>query len=457
MLKYHYIAKTDVGLVRQANEDNLGDAQTPNGHVFVVCDGMGGHVGGARASQIAVNSILEYFSKELYENIFTAIDRSLQFANEQIFAVAINEPEMKGMGTTAVVLVIKNDNCYIGHVGDSRIYLKSNGRLNRVTKDHSFVQNLVDQGIISDDDAENHPKKNQILKALGISPNIEPTIANEPLLVKNSDVFLLCSDGLNGMVNDHSMEMMIDSSNIEQSANNLINAARDSGGHDNITATLVVILESPHQNSRFNNFNPTSIQNFSQTLLIEEDNVLKSKSYKKLIISAFVFLVFLTSSIAWVVLRSDKGSENPPLSGEKSHDKNDDESDNFDSNSNSNVMVVNTNEDRDKNKKITTKRGNPKKQEPKAKKGSKSKVDHEVESNNEIGASAKKTTAEKETDCDKTLTYTVKKGQTFDIVLSQINKKCPNTIKNEILKDNKIADENKIREGEKIKYKCKCD
>ena len=271
MIQYHFSAKTDVGLVRKANEDNLGNAQTPNGHVFVVCDGMGGHVGGARASQIAVSSILEFFSKQEYENLFTAIDRSLQFANEQIYAVSMAEPELKGMGTTATVLIIKSDACYIGHVGDSRIYLKSDGKLNRITKDHSFVQTLVDSGVISDEEAENHPKKNQILKALGITPLIEPTVADSPIYPKKGDVFLLCSDGMSGMVNDASMEMMIDENDLDRSSSILIQAANDSGGHDNITVTLLGIEDSPHTTSTFKHFNPVPVSAFANTHIVEEE------------------------------------------------------------------------------------------------------------------------------------------------------------------------------------------
>ena len=255
-MQYISSSRTDVGRVRSANEDNHGEAQTPNGHVFVVCDGMGGHVGGATASQIAVASVLEYFLKEKHENLIQALDRALVFANEQVYARAVNDPGLKGMGTTALVLIVRGDECYIGHVGDSRIYLKSDGKLNRLTKDHSFVQTLVDSGVISDEDAESHPNKNQILKALGISPNLEPTICQSPILPKQGDVFMLCSDGMNGMVNDRSMEMMIDFDDLGRSSNTLIQAALDAGGHDNVTVTLVGITESPYSTSQFKHYNP---------------------------------------------------------------------------------------------------------------------------------------------------------------------------------------------------------
>lgn len=255
-MKYRNHSITNVGKVRSANEDNFGDAITPNGHLFVVCDGMGGHVGGAKASTIAVASITEYFMREQYGNVIQAIDRALSFANEQIFASALSEPELKGMGTTAVVLIVSGNDCFIGHVGDSRIYLKSNNKLHRITKDHSFVQTLVDSGVISDDEAESHPNKNQILKALGTSSVVEGTISQMPIQVKTGDVFLLCSDGLNGMVNDKGIEMMLQGNNLQQAGDDLIRAALDAGGNDNVTATIVAIDESVYSKSNFVDFNP---------------------------------------------------------------------------------------------------------------------------------------------------------------------------------------------------------
>jgi serine/threonine protein phosphatase PrpC len=315
MLKYHFSAKTDVGLVRKANEDNLGNAQTPNGHVFVVCDGMGGHVGGAKASQIAVSSILEFFIKQEYDNLFTAIDRSLQFANEQIYAVSKAEPELKGMGTTATILIVKNDACYVGHVGDSRIYLKSDGKLNRITKDHSFVQTLVDSGVISDEQAESHPQKNQILKALGIAPIVEPTVGDTPILPKKGDVFLLCSDGMSGMVNDTSMEMMIDDNDLDRSTSILIQAANDSGGHDNITVTLVGIQESPHIASIFKHFNPIPLSAFSSTHILEEKQNSDQSFFKnKYFYIAASLGLFIICTIGWFILKGgDKVRETPKL------------------------------------------------------------------------------------------------------------------------------------------------
>jgi serine/threonine protein phosphatase PrpC len=255
-ISFEYI--TDKGKVRAHNEDSYGiEESTPNGKVYVVCDGMGGHVGGATASNLAVTSILEYFRKEAYDNIFVAIDKALQFANEQIYVHTLAEPSLKGMGTTAVVLVIKNDDCYIGHVGDSRIYLKTENKLHRITKDHSFVQNLVDAGVITDDQAESHPQKNQILRALGHGSEVKGTVSSAVIKVQKGDVFMLCSDGLNGMIHDSIMEEMIDPDNLEVSKLNLLNAAMENGGLDNITLVLVKVLSSSHyKHSVFESFNP---------------------------------------------------------------------------------------------------------------------------------------------------------------------------------------------------------
>jgi serine/threonine protein phosphatase PrpC len=256
---------TNVGKVRAANEDNMGESITPNGHLFVVCDGMGGHVGGATASSIAVTSIIEFFQREVYDNPIQAIDHALSFANEQIYASALNNPELKGMGTTAVVLLIRNEECFVGHVGDSRIYLYSDAKLNRLTKDHSFVQTLVDSGIISDDEAESHPNKNQILQALGIASSVKGTISPAAILPKTGDTFLLCSDGLNGMVKDAEMQHILSVNNIEIAAENLITAALNAGGTDNITAALVKIEESAHVKSTFSHFNPVPKPDFVST------------------------------------------------------------------------------------------------------------------------------------------------------------------------------------------------
>ena len=298
-MNYRNHSITNVGAVRNANEDNFGDARTTNGHVFVVCDGMGGHVGGAKASSIAVASILEYFQKEKYSNLIQAIDRSLSFANEQIFAHAMNEQELKGMGTTAVILLISGEDCYIGHVGDSRIYLKSSNHLHRVTKDHSFVQTLVDSGVISDDEAENHPKKNQILKALGIAATIEGTICHKPIQVKRGDTFLLCSDGLNGMVNDQGLEMMLQSENIQKSGDDLIRAALDAGGHDNLTATIVTIDQSTYNTTVFVDFNPVKKFNGASTQVFSIPKNQKTSGLNRSKILIFSLLFVLLAGAAW--------------------------------------------------------------------------------------------------------------------------------------------------------------
>ena len=168
-MKLTHVAKTDIGLVRKANEDSIGSIIQNKGNysnIYIVCDGMGGHVGGAKASRIAVKSIQEYFSNTPDSNPKVALKESIEFANMQILGDASSNPELKGMGTT-ITLLIENDGfLYIAHVGDSRIYINTDKKLYRLTKDHSYVQTLVDAGELTDDQMETHSRKNELTRDL---------------------------------------------------------------------------------------------------------------------------------------------------------------------------------------------------------------------------------------------------------------------------------------------------
>ena len=264
-----YIYKNGViGNVRKAQEDSHAmKLKTPNGDVFVVCDGMGGHVGGAKASSLAVESILSYLNDEKYANPIEALNGALQFANTQILGFANEHPEYKGMGTTACILLFQGDEAWIAHVGDSRIYLYlgKEKQLHRITKDHSYVQTLVDTGQITDEQAEHHPNKNRILKALGVSPNLEPTFnyGNKPIFPKNDDIFLICSDGLSGMIPDKTIERVLAQKDLtlEKKGDQLINLAMEGetvkpGGQDNCTVELIKVDNSPWKTSEFKSYDP---------------------------------------------------------------------------------------------------------------------------------------------------------------------------------------------------------
>lgn len=250
--------KDVIGNVRTAQEDSHDiTILTPNGDVFVVCDGMGGHVGGKQASSIAVKSIIEYLKKEKYDQPMQALNDALQFANMQILGYAKEHPELRGMGTTACIVLLQDTEAYIAHVGDSRIYLYmgKEQQLHRVTKDHSYVQTLVDAGQITDEEAEHHPNKNRILKALGIKPELVPTC--NVLRPKNGDCFLICSDGLSGMITDATIQNVLQQNiSLNNKGEQLIQLALQAGGLDNITVELINICNSPYEASQFISFNP---------------------------------------------------------------------------------------------------------------------------------------------------------------------------------------------------------
>jgi len=301
-----------IGNVRKAQEDSHGmELKTPNGDVFVVCDGMGGHVGGAKASSIAVDSILSHLKKEQYANPIEALNGALQFANMQILGYASQHPELQGMGTTACIVLMQGNDVWIAHVGDSRIYLYlgKEKELHRITKDHSFVQTLVDAGQITDEEAEHHPQKNRILKALGIKPELQPTFNynNQPIHPKNGDIFLICSDGLSGMIPDSTIEQGLrQNMTIAEKGNLLIQLAMQGetvvpGGQDNCTAELIQIDNSPWQKTEFKSYNPPRASRPAPVMNdpapayspSNDDNGKKKGGKKKLIIIAIVVLLVL--------------------------------------------------------------------------------------------------------------------------------------------------------------------
>lgn len=265
-MKYEFKEHTDKGIVREVNEDNMGyKLNTQSGDVFVVCDGMGGHVGGKIASTIGVDAIITNLVERPQANIHVGISNALIFANEQVIGRTVMEPSLKGMGSTATVAVIKDDLLYVGHVGDSRAYIVSNGKLHRVTRDDSYVQMLVDNNTITEDEAELHPQKNRILKALGSQNALEPNSAPRPFKMKAGDLLLLCSDGLCSMVVDEAIEQLIDPNDLQGSINQLHSMAMNNGGKDNITIILLKVIESPYSTSDFTHYTTKYQNNITHT------------------------------------------------------------------------------------------------------------------------------------------------------------------------------------------------
>jgi serine/threonine protein phosphatase PrpC len=227
-------AKTDRGRVREQNEDSYGHKE----RLFVVADGMGGHQAGEIASAIAVETILNVNLD--VENIERELGKGINKANEAILEKVNHHPEMSGMGTTVAVLLLRDETAYIAHVGDSRVYQYADGVLMQLTKDHSLVAELVKNGEISEDEAKSHPQRNILTQALGSRGELKIEFMN--LRAKPGDRFLLCSDGLYGMVDAEGIENIIKmDAEMQNVAEKLVETANENGGSDNITVLVVEV------------------------------------------------------------------------------------------------------------------------------------------------------------------------------------------------------------------------
>lgn len=233
-----YAYRSDRGQ-RKKNEDSFyvpGEGKKP---VVIVADGMGGHIAGEVASRTAIERIVSYIEKTPDGSSSTVLLRqALNEANKTVFELALSDSSLSGMGTTAVVVLLYPTKYAVAHIGDSRVYYFDGSRLNRVTKDHSFVQELVSSGAITEEQARVHPQRNIITRAIGTS-RFEKADAS----VKGwsrGDVLLLCSDGLNGYVDDREMESVLRSSDdLMYCCDTLVERALENGSTDNVTVVLV--------------------------------------------------------------------------------------------------------------------------------------------------------------------------------------------------------------------------
>jgi len=241
---------TDVGQVRTVDEDSILAADLSFGVnsesskflLLAVADGMGGHAKGEEASKIALNAIARAVIPDLLNNTpFTKIlEKGIQNANQDILDYTAENPEASGMGTTSVCAVVKDNQIHLANVGDSRAYRVSDDEICRVTKDHSYVQALIDEGDITEEQAREHPRKNEITRAVGIMPSIE--VDTMKLTLDSDESLLLCCDGVIAHLSDDDIHKIIrDSPDPQTACQEIVDMANERGGSDNIS---LIILSS---------------------------------------------------------------------------------------------------------------------------------------------------------------------------------------------------------------------
>lgn len=233
---------SDIGKVRESNQDCFAVSVDGAQPVWaVVCDGMGGANGGYYASNTAVGAFshgmdisFEGLKSKQIENVMC---EAVKNANQSVYKTALEQPELSGMGTTLVAAVVLGDSAHIVHVGDSRAYLIGGDKISRLTTDHSVVQQLVELGQITEEEARVHPEKNMITRAVGVKENVSADASSVKL--RKNDAILLCSDGLSNLLEEEEMRDIVATTPHEEAAELLISLALSRGGADNITAVII--------------------------------------------------------------------------------------------------------------------------------------------------------------------------------------------------------------------------
>lgn len=236
-------AKTDVGKARDMNQDYyyISGPEEPL-KIYILADGMGGYNGGEIASKLATTTALSYIQSNFEntpkerEDILKLVKSAMEYANMVVYEKSKEQKELEGMGTTLEVCLIYNSKLYLGHVGDSRIYRLRGEFFRKLTHDHSYVQKLVKDGTITQEEADHHPKKNMLMKALGCTAFVEPDVTVKGFI--KDDIILICSDGLTNMVEEQEIYNILKKEGT-LAAEKLVEKANENGGYDNITAIVI--------------------------------------------------------------------------------------------------------------------------------------------------------------------------------------------------------------------------
>lgn len=241
---------TDIGKIRENNEDSFLEFNVDNSNekllLLVVADGMGGHQAGEVASKTVVNSIEEYFKENdsnLEKNALDSLKNSIEIANRNVLQASSDREELRGMGSTCTAMLIFNNKTFLAHVGDSRAYLVRGKKITQLTKDHTLAEKMLDSGIISKEEAKTSPHRNMLIKAVGISDDIEVE-TYDPLTTGEGDVFLLCSDGLTEYIDEEEICSILTIYEPEEACKLLVNIANKRGGKDNITVQVTKVVSS---------------------------------------------------------------------------------------------------------------------------------------------------------------------------------------------------------------------
>lgn len=312
MENYIIANATDKGQVREVNEDSMVTFDSPNGQVVAVCDGMGGMAAGDVASQLACAIIEDILTNNTFSTPEEAITKSIMAANQGILHRTAQDPSLTGMGSTCVMLIIKDGKVTYGWVGDSRIYYIANHTIRQISKDQSFVQALVDAGQITQEEAEHHPRKNEITNALGVQGMTPPVLGSSAITPSPGAVFLLCSDGLSGMVDNEHIKRIVcrEELTLQQKANKLVMTANENGGLDNVTVQLVEFKEGV---STYSTSSKGNIKSGGETS--------KMKSILIGVASALVVLAIAAGAYFFFGLNKNDdpkpSKNNPPASGIK--------------------------------------------------------------------------------------------------------------------------------------------
>jgi PPM family protein phosphatase len=240
---FNYIRFTSPGSQKKFNEDAVETAEIDGGILAVLCDGVGGDNGGDLAARIALKSALYFFSAQENDDYLSKIKLAIEESNSFVLNHSSTSFPLKNMATTLEIIFIKDNIVYWGHIGDSRIYHLKSRRLNQITKDHSLVQKLLDEGYITHKQAANHPQKNVIIKALGDNQVIEPDVSKIKLNETEENKFFLCSDGVSNLISNAELETVLILNDLEDIKNRLIKMVKLRGAADDYSFIIIEITK----------------------------------------------------------------------------------------------------------------------------------------------------------------------------------------------------------------------